>query len=138
MKKNAIYLIIFLVLGGLAAFLLLRDTSPKTWNDFAFEQTEQITSIKLTSRSGETAELTNAGTHWMINNKYEARKSSINTLMETIERVVPMRPVSDQGMETVVSQVMAHGIKVEIFTNNPKRPRSTTLAVRHRTAKERT
>ncbi len=120
MKKNLIYLVLFLVLAALAYFYVFRNagsTLDKELSDFAVKDTGSIVKIFMADKSGAqvTLERVSPG-EWTVNGDNEARPDAIKTLLETLWMVDVRSPVARAAYNNVVKQLASNAIKVEVYT----------------------
>ena len=75
---------------------------------------------------GENADLVRGSDgFWTINDKYNARKDAINLLLETINRIDIISPVSKNEFDNVVRRLASKGVKVEIYNDANGDPTKT-------------
>jgi hypothetical protein len=120
MKKNLIYLILFVLLLAMAAYLVTRDRSisldPKDVS-FRVADSAAVNRIFMADRKGGKVLLTRqADGHWLVNNKYDARPDMMKVLMETLTRMEVKTPVPKGIINTVKTNIATVGIKVEIYS----------------------
>ncbi len=123
MKRNRIYLIIFLLLAFAAIILYFSQKSgtiPRELKDFALEDTASINKIYLAGKSGQEILLVRSNNHWIVNEKYIVRKDAIDVLLKTIKRMDIKSPVPKASFETVVKNLATEHTKVEIYTDQEK------------------
>lgn len=119
MKKNIFAIVIIIVLLVTAAVLILghkSTTYKKGVNDFAVEDTATVTKIFLADKKNNTILLSRQenGT-WTLNDKYLARKSGIDLLLETMKNLLPKYPVPLKAHNNIVAQMATRSVKVEIY-----------------------
>lgn len=124
MKKNVIALIVFVVLSGIAIWLITRQsqsTIKEDLRDFAVNDTAAITKIFLADREGNIVELKRQsnGT-WLVNGEHPARKDAVKLLLSTIKTIDVKSPVSKAEFENVVKQMATNATKVEIYMGGDK------------------
>ncbi len=97
MNKLLIRILILLALSGLFVIILLKTRHPfgKDNSSFASEPKDAITRIDL-SENGRRLILEKKGETWMINGKYEARKSGIFFIVRILKEIRIKSPVSSR------------------------------------------
>ncbi len=119
MKKNRFILIVVLVLGALAVYLLLsrsKNTLKKEMRDFAVEDTASITKIFMADKANHQVTLarTDSG-YWMVNHQFQVRPQGISMLLKTVSKVTVMEPVPKASRNTVIKRLAASAVKVEVY-----------------------
>ncbi|MBK9480279.1 MAG: hypothetical protein IPN99_15800 [Bacteroidetes bacterium] len=124
MRNKSIYigiLVILLLAAGLYYFKSgsKTNTLKKELSNFAVKDTAGITKIFMADRSGKKVTLTrvNSG-EWQVNEKFKAKSSAINTLLETIYGITVKQTVPKTAFNTVVKRLASESVKVEIYQNN--------------------
>lgn len=120
MKKNLIYLILFVLLLALAAWLVTRDRNisldPKDVS-FRVADTAAVNRIFMADRKGGKVLLSRqADGNWLVNDKYIARPDMMQVLLETLTRMEVKTPVPKGAINTVKTNIATAGIKVEIYS----------------------
>ncbi len=124
-NKWTLYLLLILALSGLAYWLSIKDDSTGTSSedrkqdyDFAVQDTASIDKIVLSDKSPSTVTLErNENGVWMVNGKYEARRSSIKYLLETLYDVQMKSFIPKSAHQTVIKRMAVSRIEVEVYTN---------------------
>lgn len=120
MKKNLIYLVVFVALLVLAIWLVKRDrnrTLDPTETSFKVADTAAVQRIFMADRQGGTVLLErSAEGNWLVNGKYVARPDMMNVLLETLIRMEIKSPVPKGAMKAVKTNMATSGIKVEIYS----------------------
>lgn len=119
MKKNLIYLILFLVLSAIAYFYVFRNTGTtldKELSDFSVKDTGKVVKVFMADKSGAQVilERQSAG-EWTVNGSHEARPDAIRTLLETLRMVDVRSPVARSAYNNVIKQLASNAIKVEVY-----------------------
>jgi len=118
-KKNILILVITLILLIIAAFLVIRQSSGTFgggMKDFAVTDTASITKVFLADKNNNTILLERkAPGDWLLNGTYRARNSGIKMLFETFSNLVPKFPVPKKAHNSVITQLAASSVKVEIY-----------------------
>jgi hypothetical protein len=119
MKKNRIAIIIVLVLGAIAAWLVVsngKGSIKEELKDFAVKDTAAITKIFLADKSGKTITLTRESENaWRVNEKFYARQDAVNLLLYTISSLEVKQPVGKKAQENVIKNLATGSTKVEIY-----------------------
>lgn len=122
MKKNLLYIIILIVLAGLAYYLYTTKGSSSSLKsrltEFAVEDTSQVDKIILSDKSGKVLTLTKQKNGlWYASDTVRVRKDIMLSLLETIKRVNVKAPVNKAMKERVMKQLATGGIQVEIYAD---------------------
>jgi hypothetical protein len=120
MKKNRIALIVVLVLG-VVAFWLIRNNGKGTikekLRDFAVKDTASITKIFLADKTGKKVTLTRENeSTWMVDKKFYARQDAVNTLLYTIYSIEVKQPVGKKAQDNIVKSLASGATKIEIYS----------------------
>lgn len=120
MKKNTIFLLLFLILAAIAAWLIYSKTSgtiSEELRDFAVKDTGAVVKIFMADKAGQqvTLEKVEDG-DWLLNGEFPARPDAIKTLLQTMHDIEVRSPVGKSGYNNVIKNIAAKGIKVEIYT----------------------
>lgn len=124
MRKPRLFFIAVLVLLG--AFLLwknpLQDTTTRVQNyEFGMQDTASITRIELTTKKPDTAILSRTEDGWLVNNRYIARSSGINTLLRTLHDQEMKHFVAKDRMDRVVKYMATGATEVKVFNSQNER-----------------
>lgn len=121
MKKNLIYIAIVAVLGLIAVIAVTtrkQGTIDKKHGEFSVDDTASITKIFMVDKNNHEVLLQRSDTAretWLVNHKFTARDEGINMLLGTISNLRVKAPVSKSGYNTVIRQLAANSVKVEIY-----------------------
>jgi len=119
MKKNSRILIIFIFLGVLAGWLYYRNSSSTIkpeLRDFAVADTAAIDKIFMADKQGNTVLLERkAPGSWLVNGKYLARSSGINTLLFTMMALDVRSPVGKNLYNNTMKLMASSSVKTEIY-----------------------
>ncbi len=119
MKKNIRILIIFLVLGSVAGWLYYKQTSTTLkpeLRDFVVADTTSIDKIFMADKQGNAVTLTKKSPgQWIVNGKYNARNSCINTLLYTIKSMEVRSPVGKNLYNHTMKLMASSSVKTEIY-----------------------
>lgn len=88
--------------------------------EFAVKNTEDIGRIFIADRSGQSALLVRKDGYWEYNERYRARRSAIQTLLETIEKVNVQNIPPKISEPSMIKDLASNGIKVEIYDKKGK------------------
>ena len=87
-------------------------------DSFAVQDTSIISKIFLSDRKGNEITLLKIENELHVENEFLAREQSINTLLETINRIRIKKPVSINHLDHIINDIITTGIKVEIYDAN--------------------
>ena len=120
MIKNKLLVIggFFIIVIGIFLLILFRNKSPfgKNNSSFASEPREEITKIEF-SEGGKRLNLEKKGETWLINGKFEARKSGILFILRILKEIKIKSPISADlfGNEITAKHVIP--VKVKVYEN---------------------
>lgn len=119
MKNRWIYILaaVLVIATGIVIVYQQTSTIKKELRDFAVPDTAQVDKIFMVDKMNQTVLLERHEGGWTVNGKFEARKDAIYVLLKTIARLDVKSPVSKAMMNTVISQMAARSIKVEVYRN---------------------
>lgn len=124
MNKNIIYLLLFIVLLGVAGWLITDDSEGGTISregkeayDFTIKDTAAVDKIILRDKTPNEVILSRGENGWLVNNEHKARKEAINTLLETLTRMEMRNFIQDKMQQTVIKRMAVYGKEVEIYQN---------------------
>lgn len=122
-KQNLIFVAVIVLLG---VFLIwknpLSDTTTRVQNyEFSFGDTASIARIELTSKRPDTAILNRTEDGWLVNNRYKARSSGINTLLRTLHDQEMKHFVAKDRMDRVVKYMATGATEVQVFNTGNER-----------------
>jgi len=85
------------------------------------QDTASVTKIFLADKKDRTilVEKIKPG-EWELNEEHKARNSAVNQLLETMKNLVPKYPVPEAAHNTIVSQLAAASVKVEVYQTVPR------------------
>jgi hypothetical protein len=119
MKKNGIALLLVLLLGGIAFWLVRKNgntTVPKDLRDFALADTASITRIFIADKANHTVTLKkNKPGDWTVNDKWRARNDGVFNLLFVIKNLAIKSMVGVQAQENVIRNLASGAIKIEIY-----------------------
>ncbi|HAD12983.1 MAG TPA: hypothetical protein DCF33_11175 [Saprospirales bacterium] len=125
MNRTLILGLLFLVLGGTAWYVIAKKNkqtgSHNSWDmEFSVANTNDIGKIFIADRQGRTATLERKQKGWFYNDKYPARPSAVDNLLETIANVRVLNIPPNGAIQNLVKETAAVGIKVEVYDRNNK------------------
>jgi hypothetical protein len=119
LKKNIKGLLLLLFLAVLAGILIYKQrktTIKEELKDFAVTDTAKINKLFIADRKGNKSLLERKSSgYWIVNGKLRARQDAINTLLITISNLSVKSPVPKNAIPTIIKQLAATGIKIEIY-----------------------
>ena len=119
-KSNRILIIIaavVVVAAGLTAYVLSRPTFKQ---DYHIEDVSSITKIFLADKEDNEVTLVRiADSAWSVDNQYPANQPMVDMLLETLNTMRIRQQVNKNAVPNVIKDIAAHGIKVEIYQNEP-------------------
>jgi len=84
---------------------------------FAVNDTSSVSKIFLADRNGTSILLEKNKNNWILNKKYDVKKSSINILLSTIKDIKVHKSVPLNATNNIIKDIATNGIKVEIYSN---------------------
>jgi uncharacterized protein (UPF0333 family) len=120
-SRNTLLLLVLLVLIGAAVYYFSRKDKGMSTLDsketaFAVSDTASVDKIFIAYKSGQSHTLERkANNTWMLDNKFEAQKSMVNMLLETLKRIEVKRPADKASRNGVIRDFATMGRKVEIY-----------------------
>lgn len=111
---------VLLIALGLTLYWLNTKRTASTFSaantDFAVEDTGAIDEIHLSNLKGQEVKLTE-GPHqqWMVNQKFPASQSKIETLLHTIFHVEVKKPVPLEARDNVIKDLATQNVQVDIY-----------------------
>ncbi|MEX2380319.1 MAG: hypothetical protein WD530_06225 [Vicingaceae bacterium] len=119
--KNLIGLIIVLILGGLAYWVLSeqdQSSNAAVYKDFSIEDTATIDLIHISQLDGNEITISRRGyDEWMVEGEFPARKDVISLILTTLHDITVQSPVSKKTFDWVVKSIATDHIKVEYYKN---------------------
>jgi hypothetical protein len=118
MNKIFVKVILLSIALFLVILLLFRNRSPfgKNNSSFASEPKKEITRIEF-SDGKQGISLEKHGENWLIDGKYESRKSGILFILKVLQGIKIKSPVSDELFKTEISDKAIIPVKVKVFEN---------------------
>jgi hypothetical protein len=129
MKHTRLYVVLFVVLGVAAYFILnkyaLNSTLEGGESNFAVTDTDEIYKIFIADKQGKTATLERNNDTWEYVSKtgkrYKVRPAAIKVLLETMQKVQVRYVVPQTAMKLAVEDLAVSGKKVELYNKKGKR-----------------
>ena len=121
MKKNRITILIVLSLLAIAIYFYITEsgsTQKKELVDFAVEDTSIITKIFIVDKQNKSVLLEKKEGHWIVNQKYIARKDLTELLLKTISQVKVKAPVNKNAHNNIIKRLAADSRKIEIYSSS--------------------
>jgi len=120
MKKNLLYLTVFIVLLAAAGYLLTEDPGTSTLDgadnyDFAVSDTAAVTKIVISDKTPSSATVKRTSDGWELEGGHPARKDAIEILLETLNRMRMKNFLTQQMVPEVERQLAVYGKRVEIY-----------------------
>ncbi len=122
MRRTIVLLVLFLLLGGVAAWYLSMDRASEKSTvagadrEFAVEDISRIHRIFLARRDGVTTDLRRGDDgYWTVNGEGRANPRVMSSLLDAIKRVRMMYKPPEAAEESMVSELATHGVKVELY-----------------------
>jgi len=123
MRRNLLYLIILVVLAGVAYFLVIK----KPWGTlkvdetaFAVADTANIGKIFIADMEGKKILMERTKDGWIVNQQYKVRNDYIEKLLSTIKNVTVNYPVAEAAQSTVIKEMASNNKKIEIYDRSGK------------------
>jgi hypothetical protein len=125
MKKTLLLAALFVVLGAFAWYALQQKKTEGTAQspdmEFAVDDPSQIRKIFIADRNGQRAKLERNDEGWIYNDRYPARLTAVQTLLETIRGVRVMYIPPKAAEQDMIKSLAAEGLKVEIYGKNDEK-----------------
>ncbi len=119
MKKNRSIFLALIVLVLIALVLWLtqsNNTFKRALNDFAVEDTSNVTKIFMSDKNNNTVKLTKLSPgKWIVNDKYPGHRHNIDLLLKTMLEIEVQQPVAKAAHDNVVKELAVNAVKVEIY-----------------------
>lgn len=117
MKNKSIVLITLLVICGLFYYFSSDNESTTRIDrkDFAVSNIEDVDRIVISSKEPTRFELIKKGNEWLLDNKYTAKKESVEHILNTLNKMEIKYPVSKNSVSRVLNNLSTVGVKVEVF-----------------------
>lgn len=111
--------LVLVIAGILILFFVFRQHNPfgSRNSSFNVEEGREITRIELSS-GNERLKLEKKGENWVVNGKYDARKSSITFIMRILKDVRIKSPVSPEKFDAEITRKEIKPVRVKAFGNS--------------------
>lgn len=121
-NKNIIYLLVLVVLLGVAGWLITNKNEEGTLErkmdyNFTIKDTASIDKIVIKDKTPAEVTLTREGKNWILDNEYLARKGAVKTLLGTLYRMELRNFIPERMKETVLKRMTVFGKEVQIYKN---------------------
>lgn len=128
---NRTYILAAIVVALLLAVFLLnradgdseRGTHLVEGRNFAIEDARDIGRIYIVDRDGNQTDLRRSGDHWLLDEKYRTSENTIKNLLDAVTRIELQTIPSYGGTRTLVENIAANGIRVQIFDRSENKMR---------------
>lgn len=125
MKNNIVYLLIFIVLLGVAGYFISQSETKSTLEGeenyaFAVKDTAAVDKIVISDKSPSSIVLMRNRDRWLLDNKHKVRKDAIQVLLETLYKMELRNFVPKREQEQVNNKIDVYGKEVEIYSNGKK------------------
>ena len=117
MKNNNIFLFYFMVISLCFYSCSNEKVDHK---DFAISNTEEVTKIIMSDKSGKKIEIERGTDQWTINKQYKVWEQQINYTLGVMKDIRVKSSVSEQKMDFVIKNIATSGVKVELFNKYGK------------------
>ena len=119
MNKNRIYLLVAVLLALIAGVLWLTQstsTFQRELSDFAIDDTANVTRIFLSDKNNNTVKLVKQSPgKWMVNDRYQAQKLSVELLLKTMIELAVSEPVANAAQDNIIREMAVNAVKVEVY-----------------------
>lgn len=129
MRKTILYFLILAILGTGVWYMLFKNKDNNVFGaneaGFTVVDTGNIGKIYMVRNDGTgiTLERKTDGNGWKVNQKYDALKSTINSLLTTLAKQIADYPVPEAEHNMVVKAIAGNSVKTEIYDRNGKKIR---------------
>ncbi len=123
MKKNLLYLIVFVVLLAIAGYFLSQNSGSSTLEGpenyaFAVKDTATINKIIISDKTPKKATLKRTSDGWELDGAYPVRRDAIEILLETLYRMEMKNFLTQRIVPEVEKQLAVYGKRVEIYQDD--------------------
>ena len=124
MKKTVSYLTILILLIAMCAWLFLRNGKPSEAEGKAFNtpDIEALSAIELKDRQGNLSSLSKEGQEWLLEDRFQVSKITLNDLLYAIEHMEVAYAVPSVAIDNVLRQMVANSTKVSLFRDGEEEP----------------
>lgn len=126
MKKNGIYLLLFIMLAVTTWYVVTKkevntSLSENGGQPFMLKDTSDIFKIFLANKSGQTALLEKKDGIWIYNKKYKARQFGATNILNMARRFQVKYVPGEKLIPEMVKTIASKGIKVEFYNKEDKK-----------------
>lgn len=124
MKKNLLYLLLILILGGITYYFVFKEEDNafgKEEANFNVKSIADIKTIFLSNLKNENIKLSKVKDNWTLNDTLEVRMDAVKFLLEALEHQRAVQPVSLLQHDDVIRDISVNNTKVEIYNQDNKR-----------------
>lgn len=119
MNKTILYTTAFLVLAGIATFVLMRQNANTFGGkdyEFALKNSDNVYRVFIGDRDNNKVNLTKQtdGT-WLVNDKYKARQGAIDLLFETATKLGIRDVIPEAALPSVYREFQEKGVWVRFY-----------------------
>lgn len=124
MKKTIGYLVVFVGLIAVSAWLFLSDQKPSEEEQRAFQTPEigELSRIELKDRAGNFTVLSKIDEKWMVDESFPVSKITLNDLLYALEHMEAAYPAPAPAVDNVLTQMVSNATKVSLYKNGKKKP----------------
>lgn len=120
MKKNLLYIVVLVILLGVAGWLLSGENGSSTLEGqenyaFTVSDTAALSKIVISTKKPSSATLEERNGAWLLEGEHPVRSEAINTLLGTLASMELKNFVSQRMQDKVIRDLMARGKKVELY-----------------------
>lgn len=119
MKQKTLRILLTLLLVIIAVILLFNNrkgTLRNKENNFAVADTSNITRFFLADKQNRTVKVERMEDgSWRLNDKYEASKDAVNTMLKTFISIDIKTPLAKSARNNIIRLLSAKSVKVEIY-----------------------
>jgi len=129
MKKNILMLIVLLVLGGFAYYLVSNDDKDKvrtnedydfSYREFAVENIDEVKKIIVVNRNKGVFTFTKKNSKWFVNDTFLVSPQLVENMLSVIKNVKIDYVPTIAAEKNIMKGMMLNGIKVEIYDKDNK------------------
>lgn len=118
MKNNKLAIVAILLLTSIAFWLINKDKKDGTRSnrkDFSIANTDIISKIVIKTKTPMEAVLERNEKGWSVNGKYQARKTHMDVLLNTLKRMEVRNRVPEATKESVYRSMITAGTEVNVY-----------------------
>jgi len=128
MRKTLVYIVLLVLLGFGTWYFIFSGNTSKLYSsaeaDFGIKDTASIGKLFLAGPNGHSMIVERTDSGWMVNKQYRALRSTVNTVLTTLNLQEPVYPVTQSQYNTVITILAGNSIKVEAYDRTGKKMRS--------------